>query len=302
MRRAISRLAGVAALFLGLVACETPALPGLSSQSVWGGERAGLRIRAGGPLSAARGDDVAIDVQFEVRESRLQHGGLRLDRRNPATFARLVLTPAAGGKRLIVRADDPAAGLPDPPFADGTWPVWNLVDGAPDPVTITFGLARIWDDAPVGSYSVVLQLDFPADSHGSWVGPLRSAPFDLYLTPSTGEGAVFAAPTRLRLSGRDVFYGDEDIEEVVVQRRNGFTVGLRIQQSDGWGHLKGGAAMPEVPRRLGRLAADLPPGAESRYWMELFETSDPPDHMWGPEAGSGSYRTLWKREYTVTAP
>jgi hypothetical protein len=60
-----------------------------------------------------------------------------------------------------------------------------------------------------------------------------------------------------------VVYGDEDVERLVVMRRNGFVTGLRIQPSDGGGIVQGGSTIPEVPRELGRLADDLPRGTSS---------------------------------------
>jgi hypothetical protein len=302
MRLASRGLVGIAGLVLGLVACGSTDFTGLSPEDPWGGERAGLRIRAAGPSAAARGDDLSVDVEFDVHETHLQHGGLQLDRREAALFARLVLRAEGGTAEVVVTADDPTLGTSSPVPADGVWPTWDLVEEAPDSASITFPLARVWDAAPEGSYTAVLELVYPASSRGNWVGTLRSASFSVTLSESEEIPVTFAAPARLRLSGRDVFYGDEDVERIAVKLRNGFTTGLRIRQSDGGAMVFGGPTVPEIPRQLGRLSTDLSAGTEFRYWMELFETSDSPDSDWQPAAGSGSYRTLWKREYIVRAP
>jgi hypothetical protein len=287
---------------LALAACGSTDLPGLDAEDPWGKAEAGLSIRADGPSSAAQGDVVPIEVEFQVRETKLRHGRLKLDRRAPATFARLRLAPTGGGAEVVIRCADPAAGRPTPPPARGIWPTWGLANEKPDAVTISFPLARAWESAPAGGYTGVVELDYDAEAHGTWHGKVRSAPFGLTISPSSPIPTTFAAPTRLRLSGRNVFYGDEDVEQLLLELRNGFSRGLRIRQSDGGDMLHGGATLPEVPRQIGRLADDLPSGAEFRYWMELFETSDAPDHRWEPAADSGSYRTLWKREFTLRAP
>jgi len=302
MRLASRGLVGIAGLVLGLVACGSTDLPGLSAEDPWGSERAGLRIRADGPGAAARGDDLSVDLEFDVHATHLQHGGLKLDRRDAAIFARLVLRADGGTAKVVVTADDPTMGTDAPVPADGVWPTWNLVESVPDRTSITFPLASVWDAAPEGSYTAVLELVYSVSSHGTWVGTLRSAPFSVTLSKSEETPVTFVAPSRLRLSGHNVFYGDEDVERIAVRLRNGFTTGLRIRQSDGGAMVFGGQTVPEVPRQLGRLSADLPAGTEFRYWMELFETSDSPASDWQPAAGSGSYRTLWKREYIVRAP
>jgi len=294
MRRAI------AGLTLALAACGCTSMGGLEPDASWGADEAGLRIRAKGPAEAARGDEVAIEVRFGVRETRLRPGGLKLDHRHPAYFARLILTPVGGGDPVLVRARDPSLGMREPPPPTGGRSTWVLANEIPDPATVVFPLSVVWDETPVGEYSAVVELEYGADSRGTWRGKVRCLPFETELTAAPTITKTFSAPTRLRLSGRDVFYGDEAVEQIVVHLRNGFTTGLRIRQSDGGGILQGGATVPEVPRMLGRLAADLPPGSEFRYWIELFETSEAETHLWAP--GSGSYRVLWKREFSVRAP
>lgn len=287
-------------LALAVAGCGTNKLSGLGPDDTWGGDRAGLLIRAKGPSEAGRGTELAVEVQFDVRETRLRPGALKLDRRPPARFARLILTPEAGGTPVIVEPRDPGAGLPESPPENGVWPTWMLASEAPDAVTITFPLARVWDAAPLGDYTAAVELDYGSDAHGTWRGKVHSAPFDLALVESPTVATTYAAPTRLRLSGRDVFYGEEDVERLVVQVRPGFSFGLRIRQSDGGGMLHGGAALPEVPRQVGRLADGLARGAEFRYWMELFESADPPQHL--DAQRGGGYRVLWKREFKVRAP
>jgi len=104
---------------LGAVGCGSTNLPGLDAEDPWGKETGGLRIRADGPGSAARGDAVDVEIEFEVQETRLRQGRLKLDRRPPATFARLRLTPTNGKAKIVVVPYDPDQDMPTPPPPSG---------------------------------------------------------------------------------------------------------------------------------------------------------------------------------------
>ncbi len=83
--------------------------------------------------------------------------------------------------------------------------------------------------------------------------------------------------------------------------RNGHFVGASFDYCEDKKHVGGRLSGPptlEDPNPIGELSGKA---AEMSIVIEVFETADPPEHRWHPGPGSGGYRVLWRKTFTVSA-
>ncbi len=288
-------------------------------EPAWGPATHGLRIRVRAPESARRGDALRVSVDVHAQREDVPDRVQTLDARGPWYFARLVLSPAAGGSAVTLRCEDPSGGMSDPPLppldereservgpsvSEGSGDAgdspppppsperdlrspwgYRILDLSVDEPTdgqVTFWLASLWDSAPPGRYSAIVELaiDDTAYSHeaqGDWRGVIRSPPFPFEIglapeviqtveLPSEEVGGDAGPPVTLR-----------------IPVRNGFQIGLRSAR----GFIKAWPG-PEFAESV-RLwtARDSGP-------FVIYEVAPSPSFL-GYARGHGRlYRRLWR--------
>jgi hypothetical protein len=105
-------------------------------------------------------------------------------------------------------------------------------------------------------------------------------------------------PKTLRVEpGLKVSYRDEDTENVTVPVRNGYIVGVRLYRDGVEYQLMSGPPIPDVVD----VWSEYKKGDKKvTYSIAIFETADRPEHMWHPGPGSGGYKVLWKKTFTLS--
>jgi uncharacterized protein (TIGR03067 family) len=276
-------------------------------KSDWGEDSKGLRCRVEAPTDIERG--MTLEVQLELRSEpkKLEPGVKQLNAFMYPAFVELILTNRTTGKRLHVKPQDPIRGMPVEDRGTGATPL----DGtSPKSWPISFPLAQLGGTLEPGSYDCLVEYSFPKtptrwwhgtgaewDQAGFWHGTIRSGLFRLEVREETPRTQTFPLPKTLRLeSGLKVGYRPEDTEKVTLPVRNGCIIGTRLYRNGQEYRLTSGPPTPAIDQWSDYKKGDK----KVAYTIEVFETADMPEHSWHPGPGSGGYKVLWKKTFTLS--
>lgn len=303
----------MASIILILGACQAKPGAGLEQISEWGQVERGLRLRVSAPKKAEQGVELSIRVDFQCQASQLLQGVRQLNTFMLPEYLTLSLTRRDTKESFNIKPHDQAHGM----LAIDDGKTMERLDGS---------TLNSWDASfpllgaklATGLYDCRVELlvsgksrfwngtDSEWEAAGFWNGKITSDPLPIEILMETPKTQVFQIPVRLRLAKWDtvpkvpiVTYGREDSAEIKLPVRNGFYVGARTTSSSGWIRLGGNrpVAAPDDPNPVDQLHGYKGGDLHRTYTMEIFETSNPPGHMWSPE--SGDFKLLWKKEYTV---
>jgi len=168
---------------------------------------------------------------------------------------------------------------------------------------------------------------------GFWYGTITSGKFRIDVLKETPKTRTYLLPKRLRLEKklkvvrRDpaaddqsngersrvrtekdppivpvpiVWFAKDDAQEVTVPVRNGHFVATYIYRNrrEGPDSLQGSTPRPDHKIHAWH---DYEGGDKTvAFEFEVFETADVPEHLWLPGPGSGGYRVLWKKTFTIS--
>lgn len=265
------------------------------------------------PRSAEQGMELTVRVGLQCQVSELPQGVRQLNTFMLAEYLTLSLTRRDTKESFNIRPNDQTHGM----LAIDDGKTVERLDGSMlTSWDVSFPLLRA--KLGIGIYDCRLELMVSGKSRfwkgteseweaaGFWAGKIASEPLAIEILVETPKTQVFQIPVRLRLSKYDalskvpaVTYGREDSEAITLPVRNGYYVGARTTSSSGWIALGGIRPVngPDDPNPIDSLHGYKGGDIRRTYTMEIFETSNPPGHMWDP--GNGDYKLLWKKEYTV---
>lgn len=302
-------------MILLLGACQTGpgTAGGIEQTSEWSQIERGLRLRMLAPKNAEQGVELAVRVEFQCQTSQLPQGVRQLNTFMLPEYMTLSLSRRDTKETLKIRPHDLAHGM----LAIDDGKTMERLDGSTlKSWNVSFPLLAA--KLATGIYDCRVELfvsgksqfwrgtDSEWEAGGFWNGKVVSSALPIEIVMETPKTQVFMIPVRLRLSKWDavpkvpkVTYGRDDSAEIKLPVRNGFYVGARTTSSSGWIKLGGirPVSTPDDPNPVDQLYGYTGGDLQRTYTMEIFETSNPPGHMWDPE--NGEYKLLWKKEYTV---
>jgi RNA polymerase sigma factor (sigma-70 family) len=280
--------------------------------SDWGLVQGGLLLRVTAPGALEQGMPLAANVELAPGPAKIPFTGRQLNTFLPAAYLELRLTKrgAAPGKPpVVVRPDDPTRGMLA--VDNGTSAV--VLDGKPiEPWHVVFPLLRKRKELDPGTYDCEVRYTFPAKrtvwwqgtdedwtKAGFWHGTLTSGRFPVEIKHESRTKRLFRLPTRLRLAkGLTVTYAREDSERVLLAPRNGYFLGTQFSLAKGGYSLRGGVP---APGDTVATWSDYKSGDRTvTYTVEVFETVDPPGHLWHPRRDGDHGRVLWRRTFTFS--
>ena len=259
----------------------------------WGEAVDGLQIRATADATAEQRGE--LRVSFEVRSERFA-----VDMFEASSAASLGCGDGGGGGTHWLGVID--HGMPTA-LNRGN----EIVDSASMSqvrVEAVFHLVRLQPWLEPGTYACRVRWARPSGGSGVWSGQVLSAPFEVAIVPSAIEARTFVLPRALSVSkgahGPRIAYGEGDAEVVSVQTRRGMWIGGEVlvdgrrsglysfwmAEADGMREIFHQGGLGEGPWRW-------------TITVRVFETADPPVHLWHPGPGSGAYRVLWERDFDV---
>jgi hypothetical protein len=244
-----------------------------------------------------------LDLRIELKwdRDRLPKGVKAINEFFKEASFELELVNARSGKRLTVKPYNPTRGMlaTDP----GKY-VLRLDKQSGKPWTVSFPLVLLEDALVPGAWNCQVRFSVPPgpnpwwrdgrqawDRAGFWSGTIRSQEFRLGVLAETPKTQVFWLPKSLRLEkGLRITYRKEDSEKVTLRVRNGHVLATFV-----WpGTYIGGALAPGVAvdqwQRAGRG------DRKAEYTIEVFQTPDPPTHMWMPRM-----KVLWHKTLSISA-
>jgi hypothetical protein len=278
--------------------------------SAWGKERRGLQCRVEAPTRLEQGMPLGVWVELRSAPQKLGKAR-RLNAFLPTAFLELSLTNRKTGKVLTVRPDDPTRGMP----VQDTGRKAVVLDGTSlRPYPVTFPLVRLGSALEPGSYDAEVIFAFPDkptrwwrgtaqewDRAGFWHGTVRSGRLRLEVRPATPRKETYLLPKTLRLEkGLEVRYRPADAEKVMLPVRNGYFVGARFERDGQEYMLATRPPGPDAAHALDRWRDYQGGDRKVTYTIVVFETADPPRHGWAPGPGSGGYKVLWKKSFTLS--
>ncbi|MHC4212050.1 MAG: tetratricopeptide repeat protein [Planctomycetota bacterium] len=280
-----------------------------SDDSVCGRESGGLQCRVWAPMEIEQG--MSLEVKFELRSfpENLETGTKQLNMFLRDAHLKLSLKNVKTNKVFTIEPYDPTSGMP---VTDRATSVVPLGGSAVEPWKVSFPLVRERDALDPGLYECSVEYSLPKEpdwrwdkrngdweSFGFWHGTITSPPFELTILKETPKTKRLLLPKRLHYSRQEriVNYTKQDAIEVEVPVRNGYFIGTRISHGRGYG-TSGAPLAPDGINGIDNTVI-VPPDGKLSYTIEIFETADPPKHMWRPHSGSGNYKTLWKETFEV---
>lgn len=292
--------------------------------SFWGPSQHGLQCRVIVPVAVEQGEQVQAVVELRCDPVALEPNVRRLNVFLPAAYLSMSLTSLETGDQFALRTYDPTGGM----LAFDEGKATALLDGTPmAAIPVNFPLVKLYETLKAGMYDCVVRFSFPTnrarwwrgddatwEKAGFWSGTVSSGKFSLNLRRETPKTTTFLLPKRLRLVKelRTVRAEDDapivpvptirfksgDAEKVTVSLRNGHFIGSKCTDSRGMSQWGG----PPKASDLDSIGAwyDYRGGDKTvEYTMEVFETADPPEHLWHPGPGSGGYRVLWSKTFSI---
>ncbi len=305
---------------------ERPSSRPPSQTSLWGVRQHGLQCRVKTPVQIEQGMPVEATVELRCDPKGLDTGVKRLNVFLPAAFLSLSLSNEKTGKVHTIRPYDPTSGMPVDDSGKAVCPL----DGSPlKPWQVRFPLVSLYRDIQPGDYECQITYSFPEKrtewwrgdetkwrNAGFWHGTISSGKFRIDLRKETPKARTYLLPKRLRLekkpmrvrSEKDapivpvpiVWFAKDDAQEVTVPVRNGHFVGTYIYENgrEGPFSLRGGTPRPDAT--IHGWYQYKGGDKTAAFEFELFETADVPKHAWFPGPGSGGYRVLWKKTFTIS--
>jgi hypothetical protein len=293
---------------------KQPQMP-TRTTSDWGPESAGLRCRVTAPNETEQSMPLDVSVQMQVVPKCLKPNVKQLNAFLPAEHMELTMTNVKTGISYRVRPYDPTSGM----IALDTGTTVAPLDRTPiKPWEIRFPLVTVGAVLEPGPYDCRVRFSFPQQrtnwwhlkdaawvAAGFWHGSVESGAFRLEVKKVTPKKRTVLLPKQLRLEkGLKINYTKEDAEPVELTLRNGYFVSAKYYHYNQDKKLAS-LTMTSIP-----TPGDVNPisswsnykGGDrtSSITIEIFETADPPVHLWHPGPGSGGYKVLWSRTYTLS--
>ena len=268
--------------------------------SPWGPERSGLQSRVTTWSEVEQGMLLRAALELRCVPDRLPDGVTHLNTYLYEEFLELSLKNTETGESFAIRPYDPTRGLLPSDVGESV----ASLDGRPLALwRADFPLVRLRGSLEPGVYQGVVAYSFPEErtklwdpkkdweSFGFWHGTVTSGPFQIRVLRETPKTKQLLLPLRLRYSRheRKVYYTKEDATPVEVPVRNGCFLGTQVV-GRGREMLRGGVIRPDDANGIDN-SVDIPKNGEVSYTIEVFETSDPPCHLWDPHL-SGDHGVL----------
>jgi len=281
--------------------------------TTWGKESNGLRCRARCPRKIEQGMPLAATVEFQAVPDKLAPGVKQLNTFLYPAFFTLRLTNVKTGKSFAARPHDPTSGMPALDRGETTLPLGRA---RLKPLEVSFPLVRIQKggkNLDPDAYEGVVTFSFPRKktqwwrkseeewlAGGFWSGTVSSPRFRLEVLKETPKTRRLLLPKRLRV-GKDlsITFSKEDAEATDLPVRNGYVLWTRVNRDGQLDSLRGGVPRPDDVNAIDQWYDYKGGDRNVSYTIEVFETADPPMHMWHPGPGSGGYKVLWKRTFNV---
>jgi hypothetical protein len=289
-----------------------PPAPADAPWTGWGEWVQGIRVRARFPTRVLRGDEIRAPLQFEFDAGSADPGITLYDANDVEVRCWLVADDAATHRRVAVAPYDCHLPSPDDPRAR-----FALAGPPPPPIEPRYHLSMVWDELPAGLYTARLEVRLPPSSSwhdpadpervAIWSGIVSTAPFGVTVDDAPLERIHFRVPTRLTLQripgspGILVVCTFDDKRPVDFDVHHGFSIGFESESSRG-STLRGGPPTPDASDdHLDFIRADETGPFQLVYTMKVFESPDPPCHMWHPHPSDPHYRVLWSSTLTLYA-
>ncbi len=285
-------------------------------RTVWGKEHHGLRCKVAVPARVEQGTPLKVRFELQCMPENLAPGVRQLNTHAHDAFLTLFLTNVKTQRVVTIKPYDPFHCMPpsDPGYL--TVPL----DGRPlECWIVSLPLVREREALEPGRYECRVGYSVPTEppegrlarrnwkDSGFWHGTIVSEPFEMKILKEIAKTRPLSVPKRLRYSAKErkVYYTKEDAIEIEAPVRNGFFIGTYIYYTyhdtiPGSHGLLGGTIAPDDVNGIVNCV-DIPDSGKLSYRIEVFETSDPPVHMWHPGPGSGGYKTLWKQSFELEA-
>jgi Leucine-rich repeat (LRR) protein len=293
--------------------------------SAWGPAQRGLQCRATVPKEIEQGLPLEAVIEFKRDPETEVPGISNLNLVLPTAFLSLFVVNAQNGQQLVVQPFDPTSGMG---WADDGSRAVPFSRSEFPPIPASFPLVKLYKVLTPGAYECEIAYSFPTNpirwfrdedawkKAAFWAGTITSGRFLLNVRPEIPKTKNLFVPKRLTLckefqavlaepdsplvSVPIYRFRQDDADEIQVPVRNGHFVGTRCS-TDGSTTTLSGAA-PEPGDANSYLAwYDYHGGGKSvEFKIEVFETADPPQHMWSPGPFSGGYRVLWTKTFKLS--
>ncbi len=278
----------------------------------WGKENQGLRCTALAPDIVEQGMNLHTIVKLQSIPENLDKGIKQLNMYLRDAFLTLILKNKSTGEKIIVQPHDPSGGMPW--FDEGGNTISLLEGNSLKPWEVIFPLATQRKALKTGTYQCSIEYSYPNeptnmwnknndwDSFGFWSGTSESQSFDLKITEEIPKTAKVLLPEKLHYEKqeRNITYSKEEAKEVELPIRNGCFQGMDIYfQRDGEFVMSGGCSGFPNPGDSIDNCIDSPGDGKFIYKLVIFETTEPPGHMWAPEVGD--YKVLWENIFEFAA-
>lgn len=280
--------------------------------SPWGEWNNGLQCRAIVPKSIEQGMPLEAQVEFNCEATDVPEGAKKLNTFLHSAYLKLLMRNMSTEQTFEIRPHDPTQGMP----AEDTGKYTAPLDGSEiEPWKTTFPLVRARDGFIPGMYECQVEFTYSWEHkaigwHGTkaeweaagfWTGTITSGPFTLKILKETPKTETFFLPKRLRLEkGLQIKYRKEDAQEVHLPIRNGFFLAAKYYHNDNSNfYMQSGPPVPDDVNYIDYWYGYKGGDVHYTLTIEIFETADPPVHMWSPGPGSGGYKVLWKKSFDV---
>jgi hypothetical protein len=290
-------------------ASGVPKSPTLQTSS-WGEWHNGLQCRVTVRKEIEQGMPLEAPVEFNCEAAEVPEGARKLNRFLHSAYLKLVMKNTSTGQISEIRPYDPTQGMLAVDDGEHTAPL----DGSRiEPWKTTFPLVRARDGLVPGMYECRVEFTYSWErrvigwqgtkaeweSAGFWTGTITSGPFTLKILKETPKTKEYWLPKRLRINKRlEVRFRKEDAQKVALPMRNGFFVAAKYYR-DGKFFCLTGLPVPDDANYIDYWYDYKGEDRDVTYTIEIFETSDPPVHMWSPGPRSGNYKVLWKKSFKV---
>lgn len=276
-------------------------------ESPWGREHNGLQCQVLTWTEIEQGMPLNTTVNLRCLPENVEPGVEQLNTFLHDAFLTLSLTETKTKKVVTIRPYDPTLGMS---AVDRGQNAVSLNGSPLEPWEVSFPLVRERDALEPGLYECTVEYSFPKEktqwwhrtkdweSFGFWHGTIISGSFQLKILEEIPKTKQLLVPKRLRYSQeeRKVYYTKQDAVKIEVPLRNGFYIGTWIRKGDRGRSLNSG---PPVPHNISAVTQfdNKAKDKNLSFTIEVFETSDPPCHLWHPGPGSGDYKILWKKSF-----
>lgn len=291
-----------------LIASCTSAKPMANLQpaaaiSPWGRAAGGLKIRLESPVAVEQNAALAVTLELQCDPQLLPEGVTRLNTFLYPAHCQLRLANITTGKVFLIETYDSTRGMLVPD--DGK--SFAVLDGTPiKGMEAAFPLRSAGPDLQPGDYDCTVSYctqrlgnTRPNNNAAFWSGEVTSAPVRVKVISETPQTQAILVPKRLTVNadGR-ICLRSADAESLQVVVKNGMFLGTRISGA-GAGMLEMNSGPPQMDS-VSSIAdlSSLPAEKPMTIRIEVFETPDPPCHMWALESKS---ETLWTKTFSVAA-